>query len=220
MAAGLYKRSPLERPGRATAMCATFQRGNAGCGATIPHPIYAVSPDGRWAVAPDFRRLGDMRPGYGYNGIPDPYADQLAPQEAGIWRIDLETGSSRLLLSFAQIAKVPFPYCDATGTPVMPPPRRPISGRPSIGSTTCWSVPTARVSSSCTAGKRLHPRVGRRGMFTAAPDGSDLRVVDDCGVTSHFIWRDPRHILAWSLYEKPGGFFVFEDRTHGTPKKC
>ena len=62
-------------------------------------------------------------------------------------------------------------------------------------------------------------------MLTAAPDGSDIRVIDDCGVTSHFIWRDPETILAWSRYpgssEKlksaglPYGFCLFEDKPHG-----
>ncbi len=34
----------------------------------LPHPVYALSSDGRWAVSTDFRRLNDTRPGYGYAG--------------------------------------------------------------------------------------------------------------------------------------------------------
>jgi hypothetical protein len=53
-------------------------------------------------------------------------------------------------------------------------------------------------------------------MITAAPDGSDLRVIDPSGATSHFIWRDPRHILAWSRHSSHGnGFYLFEDRVGG-----
>ena len=44
---------------------------------TVPHPIYSVSPDGKTAVAADFRRINDVRPGYGYVGFPDPHADEL-----------------------------------------------------------------------------------------------------------------------------------------------
>ena len=33
-------------------------------------PFYTLSPDGKEAVAPDFRRLNDCRPGYGYAGMP------------------------------------------------------------------------------------------------------------------------------------------------------
>jgi hypothetical protein len=53
-------------------------------------------------------------------------------------------------------------------------------------------------------------------MFTANPDGSELRVLDDNGVTSHFIWRDPQHILAWSRYQMPGAFFLFGDKPQVT----
>ena len=32
-------------------------------------------------------------------------------------------------------------------------------------------------------------------------DGGDVRVIDPSGHTSHFIWRDARHILAWTRPE-------------------
>ena len=44
---------------------------------TIPHPVYSVSPDGKSAVTPDFRRINDVRPGYGYAGPTDPFADRV-----------------------------------------------------------------------------------------------------------------------------------------------
>ena len=72
---------------------------------TLPYPIYTISPDGRTAVAPDFRRIQDMRPGYGYSGLPDPNKDDLAPKDSGIFRIDLETGKKDLIISIADIAK-------------------------------------------------------------------------------------------------------------------
>ena len=59
---------------------------------TLPCPIYTVSPGGHTAVAPDFRRIQDMRPGYGYAGLPYPQAQDPAPKDAGIFRVDLESG--------------------------------------------------------------------------------------------------------------------------------
>ena len=51
-------------------------------------------------------------------------------------------------------------------------------------------------------------------MFTATPDGTDLYVLDPYGKTSHFIWRDPRHILAWAWHPSHGEkFYLYEDRT-------
>jgi hypothetical protein len=43
-------------------------------------------------------------------------------------------------------------------------------------------------------------------------DGKKLRLIDDNGVTSHFIWRDPTHILAFSNQPTLGRrFYLFED---------
>jgi hypothetical protein len=75
---------------------------------TLPAPIYALSPDGRTAVAPDFRRLNDCRPGYGYTGIVDPFRTQLAPDQAGIWKMDLRSGKRELIVNFAEIAALPY----------------------------------------------------------------------------------------------------------------
>ncbi|UCF17476.1 MAG: hypothetical protein JSW59_08435, partial [Phycisphaerales bacterium] len=72
---------------------------------TLPYPVYTVSPDGRTAVVPDSRRVQDMRPGYGYAGLADPHAGDVALKDSGIFRIDLETGSRQSIISLAEIAK-------------------------------------------------------------------------------------------------------------------
>ena len=79
---------------------------------TIPHAVYTVSPDGRWAVSPDFRRVNDMRPGYGYAGLPDPNRDVPAPDDSGVFRIDLDSGERQLAVSLAEVAKIPYPRGD------------------------------------------------------------------------------------------------------------
>lgn len=168
---------------------------------TIPAPVYTLSPDGRWAVAPDFRRLNDCRPGYGYAGIPDPNAGAAAPEDSGIWRIDLRTGSQKLLLSFADALKVPNPHGDWTGAKhwfnhllISPDGGRFIFLHRWRGS---------------KEGKSFATR-----MFTADRDGRNLYVVDPYGRTSHFIWRDPRHILAWAWHPSRGEkFYLYQDRT-------
>jgi hypothetical protein len=49
-------------------------------------------------------------------------------------------------------------------------------------------------------------------MLTASRDGTDIRTVDDNGWMSHFIWRDPDHILGWArLPGRGSGFFLFPD---------
>lgn len=168
---------------------------------TLPMPIYAVSPDGQWAITTDFRRLADMRPGYGYNGIPDPSADQLAPKDSGIWRVDLQTGKTELIISLAEVAKIPWPHGG-------------------FGRSKHWfnHLLVNPDGSRFVFLHRWRP-VDRLGhttrMITASPDGSRLRIIDDNGVTSHFIWRDPKHLLVWSRKLPPGGFLLFEDQPAG-----
>jgi hypothetical protein len=51
-------------------------------------------------------------------------------------------------------------------------------------------------------------------LFTANPDGSDLFCVAGDEYVSHFIWRNPRQILAWAQSpERERRFFLFTDRT-------
>src|SRR5689334_11686609 len=58
---------------------------------TLPFAIYTLHPDGQRAITTDFRRLNDMRPGYGYAGVPDPHKDNNAPKDSGVWSVDLKT---------------------------------------------------------------------------------------------------------------------------------
>ncbi len=168
---------------------------------TVPHPVYTVSADGNWAVSPDFRRVNDMRPGYGYPGLPDPHSGDLAPGDSGIFRVDLDSGEQQLVVSLADVAKIPFPGGDISAAKhyfnhllISPDGER-------FEFLHRWGFPNWR---------------GATRMLTAARDGSDIRIVDHSGRTSHFIWRDPQHILAWSWHESHGtAFYLFEDKTGG-----
>ena len=85
---------------------------DSGRSRTLPRAVYSLSPDGKTAVCADFRRIQDMRPGYGYAGLPDPNAGVLAPDDVGIWAQDMDTGASELIVSVAQIAALPYPHGD------------------------------------------------------------------------------------------------------------
>ena len=79
---------------------------------TLPEAVYTLSPDGRNAIGTDFRRINHTRPGYGYAGHPDPNREVNAPDDAGIYTLDLATGASRLIISIAQVAAIPYPHGD------------------------------------------------------------------------------------------------------------
>jgi len=169
---------------------------------TLPSPVYTVAADGKAAFATDFRRVNDMRPGYGYPGIPDPNRDRLAPEDSGIWRVDLASGEDELILTIAEIASLPYPHGD-------------LSEAKHYFNHLLASPDGSRVEFLHRWRLAESSGWGTR-MLTCAPDGSDVRIVDDCGVTSHFIWHDPQHILAWTgAHSSRGDFCRFDEPAGG-----
>jgi hypothetical protein len=172
---------------------------------TMGHPIYAVSPNGRTAVTADFRRIHDVRPGYGYAGLKDPHASDLAPADSGVFHIDLETGKSRLIISLAEIA--------ALGS--IP------DDQPGIKHYFNHLLFNPNGSRFIALHRWRYPDGSRKTrMITANCDGSDLRIIVPNGYASHFIWRDPKHILVQSkdwLGHTGWANFLFEDKANAVP---
>lgn len=168
---------------------------------TIGSAIYALSPDARWAVTCDFRRLNHCRPGYGYAGIPDPNREVATPDDVGIWKVDLATGRRQLIVSVADAARIPYPGGYSRGAKhwfnhllISPDGRRFIFLHR-------WR------------GEKEGTGFSTR-MFTARADGKDLFILDPHGKTSHFIWRDAATVLAWAWHPSHGEkFYLFRDRT-------
>jgi hypothetical protein len=119
----------------------------------------------------------------------------------GIWRVDLNSGRRELIFSVAQAAKIPDPHNDTAGLKhyfnhllVSPDGARLIFLHR-------WLFKSGR------------RRFGTR-MFTVGTGGEDPYVLDPYGDTSHFIWRDPRHVLAWAFHPShQNKFYLFTDRT-------
>jgi hypothetical protein len=173
---------------------------HSGSMRTLPYPIYTVSPNGRTAVAPDFRRIQDMRPGYGYAGLLDPHKDAAAPKDSGIFRIDLDTGGRELIISLADIAK----FGQIPGNPKDAKHYFNHLLFNTDGSRFIF-LHRWRASGLSSFGTR---------MLTANSDGTNIHIVDPYGKTSHFIWRDPKHILAWAWHPSHGdAFYLYEDGT-------
>lgn len=169
---------------------------------TIPSPVYNVAPDGKTAVTTDFARLNDCRPGYGYAGLVDANREIAAPEDSGVWLVDLETGERRMLMSLADVTRIPF------------------EGDEKLKFTDSSKHWFNHLLFN-TDGSRiwmLHRWTVGRGWATRAitinPDGSDPFVLDPYGRTSHFIWRDPRHVMAWAWHPSNGyKFYLYEDKT-------
>jgi hypothetical protein len=130
----------------------------------------------------------------------DPYTKDPAPKDSGIFRLDLDTGRLKLIISIADVAKIPNPHADLTGAKHY---FNHLLFNPD-GSRFIF-LHRWRIKGKGGFGTR---------MLTARPDGTDIRVVDDYGRTSHFIWRDTSHILAWAWHPSRGNaFYLYEDGT-------
>ncbi len=150
--------------------------------AVIERPIYALDPDGRHAYSLNFARLHRHRPGYGYAGLEDPFADQHHPADDGIWRIDLDNGRAELIVSLDQLARL-----DPT---------------PAMAGVHHW-INHIQVAPDGSRLAFFHIwRVGEDGwrvrLYTSRPDGTQLSCLLDAEFVSHYDWQDAEHILIWA----------------------
>jgi len=67
-------------------------------------PIYSISSNGKYASSLNFTRLGLLRPGYGYKGNIKKNDLPNAPDDDGVFLIDLKTGNKKLIVSLKSIA--------------------------------------------------------------------------------------------------------------------
>lgn len=171
---------------------------------TLPQAIYTLSPNGKTAIGTDFRRINHMRPGYGYAGIPDPNHDVKAPQDAGIYTVNLETGESKLIVTIAEIAQIPYPHGD-------------ISDARHYFNHLLFNTDGSRfifLHRWRFGEGTFHTR-----MLTADLTGSNVHVVDDFGKMSHFIWRDPHTILGWAYHPSHDNkFYLYQDQKQNAPQ--
>jgi hypothetical protein len=175
---------------------ATILDVSTGKSRTLPRPVYALSPDGTRAVTLDFARLHRLRPGYGYASYKKHHAADPAPEQLGIWFMDPKTGANDLVITLKQLAAF----------------------RPDdrFKNAHHW-VNHLQFNPGGTRFIFLHrwkapdTRSWFTRAFTAKPDGSDLRLLLDTGMVSHFDWRDDDTVLAWARTKEQGDRFYLLD---------
>lgn len=71
----------------------------------INWPLYDVTPDFRFGLTLNFSRLQRLRPGYGYNYFPDYTQKENAPEDDGVFVVDINTNSRRMLYTLKELAE-------------------------------------------------------------------------------------------------------------------
>lgn len=183
---------------------------------TLPRAIYTLSPDGKYALCIDFERLQFFRPGYGYP-VKNSRSDwEKIPTDGGVYKMDLQTGESTLIVSYSQVAALERPqgsvrdYYHWFNHLLINP-----SGTRFILLNRSRPVPS---SEEMSAYRKQHPEVKSHFLtraITANMDGSGLYPLNDSGEFSHFIWKGDDAICAWAIPDDgdKAGFFVFQDES-------
>jgi hypothetical protein len=162
-------------------------------------PIYALTPNGRWALSLNFSRLHAYRPGYGYPGMQDRCLEENHPADDGIWLLDLDSGASTLVVSLDQLARFD-PTGDMAGVPH-------------------W-VNHIQISPDGQRFAFFHLwRFGAKSwrvrLFTAGLRGEDLKCLLQTDIISHYDWLDSDTILVWANIPPIGARFFLCSRVNG-----
>jgi len=164
-------------------------------------PISAIHPDGTRAIYLDFARMHYLEPGYGYVGFDDPARSVAAPANSGLWEVDLATGGTRLLITVEQAVTLYGPHESSSATKhwLTQPLYSPDGAR--FAFMHAWHEEADGIWDS-------------RRLLTANSDGEEIALLDRSGLASHYIWRDPEHILSWgAAFGGSPGFYLWDDRS-------
>jgi len=158
----------------------------------LPRAVSAVSHNGRWALSLTYGRMGRLRKVVGYGGAKDPNPDDPAPDNDGVFLMDLTTGKCRLAVSIAQVYE------------------RLLKKYPLLQGRHMWFNHTVLNKGDnrffFLARANMPPDERRyTAMFTANLDGGDLReAIPFDKEVSHFDWRNDKEIIATFSIDGPG----------------
>jgi hypothetical protein len=176
---------------------------NSGRKRVLPRAVSAVSHNGKWALSLTYGRMGRLRKVVGYGAAKDPNPDDPAPENDGVFLMDLSTGRSKLAVSIAQVYErllIKYPL---------------LRGRHMWFNHIVFNKNDTRFFFLARA--NLPPdEIRYTAMFTANPDGTELReVVPFDKRVSHFDWRNERNHCdlfdrrvrpqTRTVYRRPGG---------------
>lgn len=163
---------------------ATIMNINTGKKRFLDRPVANVSPNGDYALSINMGRLYDFRPGYGYAEYGDPFYWQNHSAKDGVFLTDLRTGKSRQILSMEAIWEFCKGYFGGKDQKMV------------INHIT-FNTDGSRFLFLL----RNFPEPGKKhvtALITANTDGSDMFLLSDFGVQSHYFWIDRERVVFYS----------------------
>ena len=177
--------------------CAVIKNVNNGEERIICAPLACISSDRKWGLSINFSRVYDFRPGYGYCNLPDQYKDENAPEEDGIFLVDIENNTQKLIVDYKRVKELfpEKPFCDMKLLV------NHITFSPSGERFLCLI--------------RNFPEPGKRWgtiLVTFDRDGKCERKLTDYQVNSHYHWKNDDEIIIYSGLPE-WGVYLFNEKT-------
>jgi hypothetical protein len=162
---------------------------------TIQGAIAAVSPTAYHAIGLNYERMAHCRPVVGYATNSKSSNIEAQPEEDGLYQLDLQDGSTKLVLSIADVIRKSAD--------------KRMIGRRTWFNHVLFNTDGTRLLFFC----RVRQETGfYTSLWTVNPDGSDLEMQIPFGYrVSHFDWRTPTRILVSSDIVDEMGFVEFTD---------
>jgi len=145
----------------------------------IPLPLYDISHCGNKGLSLNFSRLQRLRPGYGYTSLPDLTEKENIPKNDGVFLFNFKTEKNILLISFDEIVnigKMPKNWKDFQH----------------YINHLCFNPSGTKFMFLHLLSKN-HKRHSR--LFVCDTDGSNLKLINDSAIVSHYTWKEDNMLL-------------------------
>ena len=154
---------------------------DGGAARTLEAPVAAVTGDGRAALGLNYARMYHCRSVVGYANDRDPATLPIAPEDDGLYGIDLASGRAGLVVSHAQVIRAAALAEPPTGLVWF--------------NHVMFNTDGSRVMFLCRM-RRPGGKGLRTSLWTVRPDGSELSLqIGFPHRISHFAWLDPDRLL-------------------------
>ena len=164
----------------------------------LSFPIDTISWDGRYATSFSYRRLNELMPGYGYDIEDGSYLDEGHPADTGLYIIDVEKNTRKLLFSLNYLASLE--------------PTENMKGARHFVTHTEFSKDNQYV---IFMHRWIHDDPDKRfsRLITCRLDGSELCISPTTDMVSHYVWDEKWGILAFCRINNVDGHYLFSDHT-------
>ncbi|MDJ0637040.1 MAG: hypothetical protein QNJ34_27940, partial [Xenococcaceae cyanobacterium MO_188.B29] len=167
----------------------------------IYFPIQTVHPNSKEALSLNYKRLARLRPEYGYAPAASNFSSDRSLAEDGIWKVDLESRTGKLIISLETLINY--------------------QPRPEMANAE-HKVNHIMDSPQGTKFVFMHRWLGNQGKFSrlyvADAEGSNLQLLLDNRMVSHYSWCDEENLLAWARTKEAGDRYYLINIVTGDKK--